>query len=287
MKLIGTHKLWSFVDGSVDAQTVESSKIRNGAGHSVDSYIELARKVAELQFRNRDFVLLFRGQHTDYKNAKGNSTLKPTLFRALKAGNPNPGILVERFKTLKRAEGKLAGAYQAARFLGSTRLKRQRILQWAILQHYEVCPTPLLDVTGSLRVAASFASYKNNGQGFVYVIGAPNLSGAITASSEADLQIVRLASACPPSALRPHIQEGYLLGEYPELADYDQKVNYKHYEMDFGRRLVAKFCFAINRFWKDATFPQVSNSALYPSAADDPLSKLALKVKGAIEREED
>lgn len=287
MKLIGTHKLWSFVDGSPDAQTVEASKVRNGAGHKVDSYLELARKVAELQFRNRDFVLLFRGQHTDYKSEKGNSTLKPTLFRALKSGNPNPGTLVERFKLLKRAEAKLASAYGAAGFLGSTRLKRQRILQWAILQHYEVCPTPLLDVTGSLRVAASFASYKSNGQGFVYVIGVPNLSGAITASSEADLQMVRLASACPPSALRPHIQEGYLLGEYPELADYDQKVNYKHYEMDFGRRLVAKFRFTMDRFWKDATFPQVSNTALYPLAADDPLFKLALKVKSAIKGEED
>ena len=121
MKQIGTHKLWSFVDGSPDAQTVEASKVRNGTGHSVDSYLELARKVAELQFRNRDFVLLFRGQHADYKNEKGNSTLKPTLFRPLKKGNPNPGTLVKRFKVLKRAEAKLASAYAAAPFLASAR----------------------------------------------------------------------------------------------------------------------------------------------------------------------
>lgn len=37
------------------------------------------------------------------------------------------------------------------------RLKRQRILHWSILQHYEVSATPLLDVTHSLPIAASFA----------------------------------------------------------------------------------------------------------------------------------
>ena len=38
------------------------------------------------------------------------------------------------------------------------RLRRQRILRWSILQHYEICDTPLLDVTQSIRIAASFAS---------------------------------------------------------------------------------------------------------------------------------
>ena len=49
------------------------------------------------------------------------------------------------------------------------------------------------------------------------MLGVPNLSGAITASAEAGLQIVRLSSVCPPSAVRPHIQEGYLLGDLEAL----------------------------------------------------------------------
>jgi hypothetical protein len=49
----------------------------------------------------------------------------------------------------------------------------------------------------------------------LYVIGVPNISGAISASAEAGLQVIRLSSVCPPSAIRPNVQEGYLVGEYP------------------------------------------------------------------------
>ena len=114
------------------------------------------------------------------------------------------------------------------------------------------------------------------------MLGVPNLSGAITASAEAGLQIVRLSSVCPPSAVRPHIQEGYLLGEYPEMAGYEQKANYFPYEIDFGRRLVAKFAFNPATFWKGDNFPKVARKALYPSAKNDPLYQLALDVKEQV-----
>ncbi len=114
------------------------------------------------------------------------------------------------------------------------------------------------------------------------MLGVPNLSGAITASAEAGLQIVRLSSVCPPSAVRPHIQEGYLLGQYPEVAGLAEKENYFHYEMDFGLRLVAKFCFEPASFWKSRDFPRVAKTALYPSEDDDPLYKLALDVQKGI-----
>jgi hypothetical protein len=242
----------------------------------------LATKVAELHFRNRDFVLLFRGQGDDYQNVKGQTTLKPTIFRPLKKGIPKERVLRQRFDLLKKAEAKLTDEYEAQGLLGADRLKRQRILRWSILQHYEVCKTPLLDVTSSLRIAASFASYGNKDQGFIFVLGVPNLSGAVTASSEAGLQIVRLASACPPAALRPHIQEGYLLGEYPEMADFDQKAHYGSFEIDFGRRLVAKFKFDTKNFWKNDTFPKVNDKALYPSFKQDPLFELTLAIKNSI-----
>lgn len=261
---------------------MKSTFIRQGAGHRVGSFLELATKIAELQFRNRNHVLLFRGQSGDYRNSQNNTTLKPTLFRGSKK-NPAPGTLLLRFAMLERAEQELVKAYAQAGFLGVTRLKRHRILRWSILQHYEVCPTPLLDVTHSLRIAASFASLGTTNEAFLFVLGVPNLSGAITASAEAGLQIVRLSSVCPPTALRPHLQEGYLLGEYPEVSGIDQKEHYKHYEMDFGRRLVAKFCFDPNSFWKLDTFPKVSQDALYPPASNDPLYQLALNVKRAIQ----
>ncbi len=40
------------------------------------------------------------------------------------------------------------------------------MLRWAILQHYEVCRTPLLDVTQS--IAASFASMVNGDERYVF-----------------------------------------------------------------------------------------------------------------------
>jgi hypothetical protein len=240
--------------------------------------MDLATKVAQLQFMNRDYVLLFRGQNADYKNTQGNTSLKPSLFRSINGINPDPGLLMRRFDALKSAERILGEMYSGRQFLGRERLERQQIVRWSILQHYEVCPTPLLDVTHSLRIAASFASHHASGEAFVFALGAPNLSGAITASAEASIQIVRLSSVCPPSALRPHIQEGYLLGEYPEMTGYDQKQHYAHYETDFGRRLVAKFRFDPKTFWKTNAFPKVGKSALYPDE-DDPLFELAQSVK--------
>jgi hypothetical protein len=248
----------------------------------VRSFLELAKKAAELQFLNRDHVLLFRGQGNDHRNIQGNTTLKPTLFRPEGSGNPSSGTLIRRFELLTKAERELVTGYTAARLMGHQRLLRHRILRWSILQHYEVCATPLLDVTHSLRIAASFASLGSADSAFVYVLGVPNLSGAITASAEGGLQIVRLSSVCPPSAVRPHIQEGYLLGEYPEMAGYEQKANYFHYEIDFGRRLVAKFRFRPSSFWTSGTFPQVTKKALYPRPSDDPLYRLALDVQRTV-----
>ena len=185
---------------------------------------------------------------------------------------------------LKEAEEKLVRRYVAQRFQGFERLKRHRILRWAILQHYEVCRTPLLDVTQSLRVAATFASLDNDtNTALVFVLGVPNLSGAVTASSESGLQVVRLSSACPPEAIRPHLQEGYLLGEYPEVADYEQNAHYSYYEMDFGRRLIAKFRLDLTTIWNSRNFPQVTREALYPRERRDRLLNLTQEVKRSLE----
>lgn len=283
MQTIGEQELWSFYDDYLEARRAKATAVRQGTGHRVKTFLELATKIAELQFRNPDYVLLFRGQTGDYRNSKKNTTLKPSLFRPIQAKNPNQAQLIQRFQLLQQAERELVARYEQQKLLGVARLKRHRILRWAILQHYEVCPTPLLDVTHSLRIAASFASHPAQDDAFLFVLGVPNLSGAVTASAEAGLQIVRLSSVCPPTAVRPHIQEGYLLGEYPEMAGSDQKELYQHYEIDFGRRLVAKFCFDPKALWKkNDDFPKVEQRALYPSADDDPLFKLALEVKAVV-----
>jgi hypothetical protein len=216
METIGEQKLWSFGTGAEEVAAITTcTKVRKAIGHKVLSYIDLAKKVAELQFMNREHVLLFRGQRTDYKNKQGNTTLKPSLFRAVADVNPGNSELIARFKKLRIAEFVLEHEYSRRKLLGVDRIKRQQILRWAILQHYEVCPTPLLDVTHSLRIAASFASAQAADRAYLFVVGVPNLSGAVTASAEASIQTIRLSSVCPPTAVRAHIQEGVSLGRIP------------------------------------------------------------------------
>ncbi len=283
MEKIDSQKIWSYFDTQTTARSASNAQIRRADGHVVGTYFELAKMVAELQFLNRDHVLLFRGQASDYKTVKGNSMLKAGLFRLNGKRPPTQADLEKRFKTLRRAEEELVTRYVAASLQGPERLKRHRTIRWAILQHYEVCPTPLFDVTQSLRIAASFASLNNRSNAaFVFVLGVPSLSGAVTASAEAGLQVVRLSSACPPEAVRPHLQEGYLLGEYPEIADYEQNAHYSYYEMDFGRRLIAKFRFDPVRLWKSKNFPRVPDEALYPKEHRDRLLDITKEIKETL-----
>jgi hypothetical protein len=122
METIGQQELWSFVGGSSSAKKfIKNTEIRRDAGHLVTSFIELATKIAELQFRNRDHVLLFRGQHADYRNLKRHTTLKPTLFRSVGKLNPDGATLIERFQALQRAEEQLGIRYQGSSFLGMER----------------------------------------------------------------------------------------------------------------------------------------------------------------------
>ena len=283
MDIVGNSSIWAYLDDRQGCRNATNDEIRVGPGHRVKSYLELVQKVAELQFLNRDYVLLYRGQNRDFRNAKNASTLLASLFRPVNGHRPNAGDLVSRFNRLESAEQVLLQAYRTQGLPGLERIERYKILRWSILQHYEIYSTPLLDVTQSLRIAASVASDGATSSAYVFVIGVPNLSGAITASAEAGLQIVRLSSVCPPSAMRPHIQEGYLIGQYPEISAYGQKSLYGFSEIDVGRRLVGKFKFNPKTFWTDDNFRRIDRPALYPAEAHDPLAQLASRIRNVIQ----
>ena len=282
MNTLGHRPLWSYLSRKPAIQIVDNTKVRADAGLPVGSYAELAERVAELSFRNPDCVLFYRGQSRDHRNVRRNTSVKAGIFRPdAKGKKPDSAEMQRRYTKLAAAESGLLAAYAARGLSGGERVGRYRVLRWAILQHYEVCPTPLLDVTHSLRVAASFASQAGTETAFLYVLGVPNLAGAITASSEEGLQILRLSSICPSIALRPHFQEGYLLGEYPELASLDQQSLYGAYEMDFGLRLLAKFCLSPAKFWQDPHFPMVPAAALYPNDRDE-FFQVASEIKRSL-----
>ena len=65
------------------------------------------------------------------------------------------------------------------------------------------------------------------------------------------------------------------------MTGYDQKQHYANYEIDFGRRLVAKFQFNPKTFWKNDAFRKVSKAALYPNK-NDPLYELSTLVKSKL-----
>ena len=114
MKIIGEQKLWSYPHDSDYIQQSCCDDIRKDDAHKVHSYIELASKIAELQYKNKEHVLLFRGQVKEYRDRKKNTTLKPSILRAVTNPSkiPKQHIIEKRFETLIEAETKLIGMYK-------------------------------------------------------------------------------------------------------------------------------------------------------------------------------
>lgn len=264
-------KVWSHVS-SAKGEKNFVSEVLESESREVDSFRELVRHVAEISYRNSEHVLFFRGQHKDYqKNLRNKglvSSFYPTIYR-----KPGATLTVaevkKRFETLEKFSMRLIEKFSGERIDGHEKLSKFPELTWAILQHYEVCATPLLDVTHSLRVAASFALNENEHDGYLYVFGFPHPNGSITYSVDEELLNIRLLSICPPEAHRPYFQEGFLVGTFPS-----HKIA-KHPSLDIGRRLIAKFRLKNLKFW-DEHFHAIPNEALYP---DDDMVNICKSLK--------
>lgn len=213
--------------------------------------------VARLAFANPDELLFFRGQAKDYQSKAGGTTLYPTIYR----GDALPlQELNHRFEVLDGASKALVERFRKAKIDGHRELSHKRYIQWSVLQHYEVVDTPLLDITQSLRVACSFAQLRSSDPScFVYVFGLPYLTNRISINSEHDLVNIRLLSICPPKALRPYFQEGFLAGTTDITSDFDSKT-----ELDFRNRLIAKFAIPRARSFWGSGFDQIPETALFP-----------------------
>ena len=121
---------------------------------NVKTYRELMRYIARLAYLNKDHLLFFRGQNSDYLNKAGASTFYPSIYR----GDYLPyKEVLHRFDILNQASEKLVDEFKLDKIDGYPEIRRKKYIQWSILQHYEVCHTPLLDLTHSVRVACSFA----------------------------------------------------------------------------------------------------------------------------------
>ncbi len=239
-------------------------------GVYVASYMDLVKEIAELSYLNPDYMLFYRGQVLDYKNKNSSTTVYPSMYREERISKNE---LKYKFDVLNTASALLVDKLERQNIIGNTELKRKKQIQWSILQHYEVCPTPLLDVTHSLRVACSFSMLNNiNDHCYIYVFALPYLTGRISINSEHDLVNIRLLSISPPQALRPFFQEGYLVGTEFICDEYENKM-----ELDFNRRLLAKYKIPNSKeFWGNS-FTKIDEKLLYPE--HDIINKICKEVK--------
>ncbi|MGH8626308.1 MAG: FRG domain-containing protein, partial [Gammaproteobacteria bacterium] len=133
--------------------TVGTQPVAKAEAIPVQSYRRLMEHVAQLSYANKDYLLFFRGQATDYKNKAGASSFYPSVYRGERLSRAE---LAVRFDILTSASSRLVDAFAREGIVGTQEVRRRRYIQWSILQHYEVCPTPLLDFTHSVRGACSF-----------------------------------------------------------------------------------------------------------------------------------
>lgn len=254
----------------------EPKHIANASPFRVKTFRELVEHTAKLSFTNKDHLLFYRGQANDYKNKGGSSTFYPSIYRS----DQLPAIEVaHKFDRLEGASAQLVKVFEDHKIEGYKELKRRKAIQWSILQHYEVCPTPLLDFTHSLRVACSFATMDSNRETtFIFVFALPYLTNRISINSEHDIINIRLLSICPPTALRPYFQEGYLVGTDGITTNYDSKT-----ELDFKNRLVAKFEIPNDKKFWGPDFHKIPKPSLYPEY--DPILNLVKDIKDFTDRE--
>lgn len=236
---------------------VGSADIAVAEAMPIDSFGALVKEVAQLSYLNKDHLLFFRGQAHDYRNKAGASTLYPTIYRGERVPQEQ---LALSFDILESASARLCDALEKDGIESHKDVRRRKYIQWSILQHYEVCATPLLDITHSLLVACSFASLEaQDVDPHVFVLGMPYVTNRVSTNSEHDLVNIRLLSICPPEALRPYFQEGYLAGTDEVTSQYDSKS-----ELDFNNRLIAKYRLTGDKFWGRG-FSALPRKVLYPS----------------------
>ena len=228
-----------------------------GAPYPVKRYEDIVKHIARLAYLNKDCLLFYRGQGVQFRNKGGGLTFYPAIYRGDPLDRPT---VKSRFRLLDLASQRLRDLFLKGAIDGHQEVSRKRLVQWSILQHYEVLATPLLDLTHSIRVACSFAQRATTGRkSYVSVFGLPYVTNRISANSEHDLVIIRLLSICPPAAFRPYFQEGYLAGTSDVSDEYEDKS-----ELDFNRRLIAQFEIPTTSSFWGLGLARVADSELFP-----------------------
>lgn len=263
-----TKKMKKVYKGKSNSTRDVTSFVRSNS-IKIATFHDLIMEIAELSYKNPDVMLFYRGQNSNYIKKKY-STLYPTIYRP----NNEKDIKFE-FEILENSSNELLQELEKNDNVDGEELKdikKIKLLQYSILQHYEVCKTPLLDVTQSLKVACSFAILDNkNNTGYIYVLGLPYITGRISVDSEDYITNVRLLSISCSSSKRPFFQEGYLV-----QTEFVSDTNIEKGELDFNRRIVAIYEFKNNKkFWGSEN--PISKDDLYP--LEDTMKNICERIK--------
>lgn len=271
-------------------------EVCRAAPFPVNTFEELVRIVSFLHVMNKHDLLLFRGQRRPYP-------LLPTLLRKAwmpprESGIGEVPLAPHRdyyWNKLADVSAKVVHVLlderpRLPRWRPFSLFRTEPLAAWAVVQHYELWPTPLLDLTSSLRVAASFAlglrvdpdgkpdaaanasGSKVERHGYLYALRFDRVVSdlmTLRTDNTGDLQAIRLNAVCPPDAKRPHYQEGFLLAR---TSSYD-KARQLHPTESASSRLVAKFELVDDgQFWTP-DFPPHSTASLIPAESDDELRR--------------
>lgn len=273
-------------ESSSQLHSTTALDVAASGGHKVARYEDLITAVAEIAFRNPRHNLFFRGQSVDHREyhtqtKRKISSIRPTIYRGeLGRKNPTKKESKERIEALDKETKNLQKRWHGP---GSKKINRHDELAWALLQHYGGCRTPLLDITQSLRVAASFACPEGRKNyppktAYVYIFGLPAIGGGLTYCPDDDIVLIRLQSTCPPKARRPHYQQGYLVGDFPYRRDAATYWN-------LGRRMLAKIEIDTKEFWSPLHRP-VPWLALMPGdETENELVRLIESSPGLVAKE--
>jgi hypothetical protein len=276
-KIIHKPGTWDFESELVwQRHDATVNKIRASEGFKVSSFRELMNEVAYVTISNRNYEMYYRGQSKDYKNNQSvyykdlrtpKTTIYPTICRPEQKPDGTLKYSIKKSQIEKRYE-------ELSEIIDLLRGRRNYFNEYyyALFQHYDILPTPFIDITQSLRVAATFALKKSE-IGYVYVLGLPYPNQSISYFRDIGIVLMKLQNIVPPEALRPRFQEGFLVGKFPIRPT-------KENGDDLANRMVAKFLLdnSHGKFW-DQYFQPMPDDVLYPSNDEIELGLLSAKDK--------
>jgi hypothetical protein len=261
------------------------------------SYEELVDIVSFLSVMNKRHTLYYRGQRQDWPLCAAIFRRSWTSLSGTHHSVPDTSSVLKGIwdHLNSKISFIIRTACEKLPMPRHATLRMFREAVWAVAQHYELWPTPLIDITPSLRIATSFALWDGHGDGYLYVVALPASTNSVTFDADQHVALARLQAVCPPVAKRPHYQDGFLAGRFPFESPVSNIVDKRPAKVsDLARRLVARIYLTDaddvvrrrdrrpsgNGFWSH-DFPRMSDLSLMPK--DDPILDIFAKHAAQID----